>query len=203
MGKQNEIKAFIFDIGGVMYKEDTNYARICKKLGIDLKKFMKVWEKYRHAGSTGKITNAKYISLIAKEVKTDSERLYRVWRQIKLKEMKRMPGMESIVKKLKNRKYIVGTLTNVMGVHHEMRNEIGAYDHFHFNICSCEVGIRKPDKRIYLLLLKKLKLHPKEIVFIDDYEPCLKPARKLGLKAIRFKNPKKLIQDLKKLGVKT
>ena len=176
------IKAVIFDVGGVMYKEITDYSRICKKLGLDLEKFMKVWEKYRHAGSTGRITNKKYVASIARDMKISPKQLHGVWRQVKMEDMRRLPGMESIVKRLKKQRYTVGTLTNIMGIHHEMRNELGAYNHFHFNICSCEVGLRKPDKRIYKLLIKKLKLPVKEIVFIDDWSKALVPARKLGMK---------------------
>jgi len=196
------VKAIILDIGGVMYKEDTNYPRLCKQLGLDLKKFMILWHKYRVSSSTGKMSPKKYMAAMANGLKVSPKKLHEAWRYIKIDEMRKIPRMETLVKNLKKKGYIVGSLTNIMGVHHKMRLEIGAYNHFHFNICSCEVGLRKPDKRIYTLLLKRLKLPPKEIVFIDDYEVCLKPARKLGIKTIRFKNYKRLIRNLKKFGVK-
>jgi putative hydrolase of the HAD superfamily len=200
--QQDEIKAIVFDVGGVMYQEDTNYSELCKQLGLNLETFMKVWQKYRHRGSTGKISNKKYIAFIAKEMKTNPEKLFTIWKKIRLRDMKEIPRMKLLVKKLKKNKYIVGTLTNIMGIHHQMRKEIGAYRDFHFNICSCEVGLKKPDPRIYRFLLKKVKLPSREIIFIDDYLPCLEPAKKLGIKSILFKNNKQLVKDLKKLNVK-
>ena len=57
----------------------------------------------------------------------------------------------------------------------------------HFFECivlSYEVGVRKPDKRIYVEALQRLKLRPEECVFVSDAISDLEGARKLGLKTI-------------------
>ena len=41
----------------------------------------------------------------------------------------------------------------------------------------------------------------KEVLFIDNQEWNLKPARKLRMKTILFKDNKQFVKDLKKLGV--
>lgn len=53
-------------------------------------------------------------------------------------------------------------------------------------IISGEVGLRKPDKRIYELLLSKLKVLPHDCIFVDDRYKNLKMASELGYKTIRF-----------------
>jgi len=50
-------------------------------------------------------------------------------------------------------------------------------------ILSYEVGVRKPDRRIYLEALQRLKLRPEESVFVSDAISDL-GAREVGLKTI-------------------
>ena len=53
-------------------------------------------------------------------------------------------------------------------------------------IISGDARCRKPDMRIYHLLLNKICEKPEECVFIDDREKNLLPARELGIKVIKF-----------------
>ena len=72
---------------------------------------------------------------------------------------------------------------------------------FNAVIVSCDVGIRKPNPKIYKLVLKKLKLPAKNTVFIDNQKWNIKPAKKLGMNTILFKNNKQTLKELKKLKV--
>lgn len=50
---------------------------------------------------------------------------------------------------------------------------------------SCEVGMRKPDPRIFELALGLLgDIEPAEAVFLDDYEGNVAAAERLGMRAI-------------------
>jgi len=51
-------------------------------------------------------------------------------------------------------------------------------------VVSAEVGIRKPDREIYLLAAEKLGREPADCVFVDDVEVNLIPARRLGMSTI-------------------
>lgn len=51
-------------------------------------------------------------------------------------------------------------------------------------ILSYEVGVRKPDRRIYLEALQRLGLTPEECVFVSDAISDLEGAREVGLKTI-------------------
>lgn len=93
-------------------------------------------------------------------------------------------------------------MSGVLDLHYKLCNEREIYDIFDFNILSFKVGSNKPDLPIYRLLLKKLKMQPYEIVFIDDSLECLTPAKKLGMKTILYKNNSQLIRDLKKYNVR-
>lgn len=57
---------------------------------------------------------------------------------------------------------------------------------FEYIICSGEVGLVKPDPRIYRLLLEDLQLIPAETVFIDDTPGHVEAAQQLGMHGIVF-----------------
>jgi putative hydrolase of the HAD superfamily len=55
--------------------------------------------------------------------------------------------------------------------------------------------MRKPNPRIYKLLIKKMKLVPSEIIFIDNQIWNINPAKKIGMQTILFKNNKQLFEN--------
>lgn len=61
---------------------------------------------------------------------------------------------------------------------------------FHFDemteliIYSHEVGLAKPDPRIYMLACERLGLAPSEVLFVDDREDNAEGARQLGIHCI-------------------
>jgi epoxide hydrolase-like predicted phosphatase len=64
-------------------------------------------------------------------------------------------------------------------------------------IYSCEVGLAKPDPRIYQLLCDRLAVAPSELVFLDDRPENVHGARELGLHAVLHENT---AQSIKALG---
>ncbi|NOZ33553.1 MAG: HAD family phosphatase [Alphaproteobacteria bacterium] len=62
-------------------------------------------------------------------------------------------------------------------------------------------GLIKPDYRIYYLFMDRFGLTPEQCVFIDDSEPNVVAARKLGMKACHFTGPGQLRKDLRALGL--
>ena len=72
---------------------------------------------------------------------------------------------------------------------------------FDDGIFSHLVSCRKPDPKIYELLLTKAS-HPADAcIFIDDKPANLEPAKKLGMQTIAFKNSAHLESCLKKLAL--
>ena len=66
---------------------------------------------------------------------------------------------------------------------------------------SFEVGVSKPNKKAYQIILEKLESKPEECIFIDDQSRNLAPARELGIRTIWFVSSKQLIEDLRKEGI--
>lgn len=72
---------------------------------------------------------------------------------------------------------------------------------FDFGLFSFEAHAWKPDLEIYQKFLKKFDLNPNDIIYIDDRERDIKPAKELGMKTILFQNINQLKDELKKLGI--
>jgi 2-haloacid dehalogenase len=63
-------------------------------------------------------------------------------------------------------------------------------------VVSGEVGMIKPDPRIYRLLLDRCGIDPRRAVFIDDVAANVEAARRLGLHGIVFAGPDALRREL-------
>jgi putative hydrolase of the HAD superfamily len=61
---------------------------------------------------------------------------------------------------------------------------------------SAVVGLRKPDPRIYELVLGHLEVEPAEAVFLDDLGINLKPARAMGMTTIKVVEPGIALSEL-------
>ena len=68
-------------------------------------------------------------------------------------------------------------------------------------VISAEVGCRKPDPEIYQLALGRLGVEAEETLFIDDFAHNVAAARKLGIRAHRFRSPGRLIEALARHGL--
>jgi putative hydrolase of the HAD superfamily len=64
-------------------------------------------------------------------------------------------------------------------------------------IYSHEVGITKPDPRIYRLACQRLGVQPPELIFLDDVEANVASARDLGIHAILFTSTRQAIADIR------
>lgn len=70
---------------------------------------------------------------------------------------------------------------------------------FEGTVLSGEVGIRKPDERIYQLGARAIGLAPAQCVFVDDLPFNLPPAQALGMAAVHHTRPESTIAELERL----
>jgi putative hydrolase of the HAD superfamily len=67
------------------------------------------------------------------------------------------------------------------------------FDHV---IESAKIGLRKPDPRIYQLMVETLKVDPNNCVYLDDLGVNLKPAREMGMTTIKVTSGAQAIAGL-------
>jgi putative hydrolase of the HAD superfamily len=82
-----------------------------------------------------------------------------------------------------------------------MRQEFGWLAHFQHHTWSCELGICKPDPEIYLHTCEKLKVQPRQALFIDDRTENIAAAAEVGLNAVLFDNIAQLRTELQARGL--
>lgn len=61
---------------------------------------------------------------------------------------------------------------------------------------SCRLGMRKPEKEIFELVMKKYNVHPKEILFIDDTQMHIDGAKMLGWSTLKVNRNENWINKL-------
>ena len=64
----------------------------------------------------------------------------------------------------------------------EVKNKYSFFRYFDGGFISAEVKSSKPDPGIYMSLIQKFNLDPKEIFYVDDIEANIKTAELLGMK---------------------
>jgi putative hydrolase of the HAD superfamily len=72
-------------------------------------------------------------------------------------------------------------------------------DVFDHMVISAEVGLVKPDARIYRLALEEMHARPEESVFLDDVQANIDGACAVGMQGIHFTHPERALDELKRL----
>lgn len=120
------------------------------------------------------------------------------------KNFKEVRGTRKIIEELRQKGYKLALLSNHVKEWVEYCELTYNYHKlFHKAIYSYKVGISKPNKEIFQILLKKLKVKPEECLFIDDYIKNIESAQELGMRTIHFTSSKKLKKELKEFNINT
>jgi len=69
-------------------------------------------------------------------------------------------------------------------------------DAFDEMIISAEVGIAKPDPRIFQITIDRLGVLPGEAIFVDDFIENIESARTFGLKTIHYQGNQRLNREM-------
>lgn len=197
-------QAIVFDFGGVMTGETNREAVIdfiCRSFCFSEEEFEKVNQEKRLAVKQGKTDEEFWIAY----AKTKGIELPCHWRSSFKSVMKDAigvnPEMYILVDQLKERHIPIGLLSNIDERLSNLIRDFGLYEPFHPCLLSCKIGIEKPDLRAYELLLTKLNLPAKDVIFIDDRLENIESAKVIGLDAILFESEQQLRNELRKRGV--
>jgi putative hydrolase of the HAD superfamily len=84
-----------------------------------------------------------------------------------------------------------------------LRDAQNVIDLFDDVVCSADVGVAKPEPRIYEIAAQRIGLPPDECIFIDDLERNLEPAAAAGMRTVHFRVDRgdDLAAQLASLGV--
>ena len=107
------------------------------------------------------------------------------------------PEMVEALKRIKAR-HKTGCITNNLPANGRtlyIAEVMALFDHI---IESAKIGLRKPDPRIYGIMVDALDVDPKRCVYLDDLGVNLKPARDMGMTTIKVVSAAQAIDELEK-----
>jgi len=201
----NPIKAVIFDQGGVreIDTDEYTYHTLAKLLRRDYSEVKKISEKLREDFFTGRIDTREYFVLLTKDLGVEAEpnELMLTWKRCFIAKSDVIVGVDRIISRLKEDGYKVSILSNAEPFLAEVNMRRGRYEGFDSVILSYQVGLKKPDERIFKLAAEKLGLSAKECIFIDDRRMNVNASRRVGMAGIQFRDVRSLANEIRKHGV--
>ncbi len=149
--------------------------------------------------------------LFCEEIKSLPEKLQKVFYALVARydfELKYMPmneGIEEIISELKENGYRIYLLSNIGFGFHYFIDKIPVLSLFDGFLPSCDVGVIKPDKKIYEALFERFALVPSECVFIDDTYENIESGKAFGMQGIQYnaidQNVSELRNNLVLMGI--
>ena len=201
---ENQVEAVFFDIGNVfLHFDPTEVLRaIAGAVGRHpLKVADYLWTSHKiEALERGEFGADELYRIFREELgfPGDFQRFKKVWCDHFSLERRTAAILKKVAKRLPT--YL---LSNTHALHYDFIRENYAFPrHVRGAVLSHELGMRKPEARIYEAALKIAGVsRPAAAVFIDDLKANVEAARRAGLLAIRYQGPEDLFRRLKALGV--
>ena len=196
------IQAVIFDFGGVLVRmvDDRPRLKLAEQLGVPLSRLddLVFFSPSAQKASIGAITVDMHWEAVREALGIKPEELQSFLDQYWSADDVNWELLEFI--KSLHPSYKVGLLSNAWDnlrqTMHNRWNIDGLFDEL---VISAEVGMVKPDPRIFHLALEKLGVQPAEAVFIDDMLVNVDAARQQGLAAIQFLDTQQTLASLQEL----
>lgn len=204
MDDRGPIEAAVFDLGGVLI--DWNPRHLYRKLFEDERQMERFLTEVCSPGwnlslDAGRSFEEGAAELLARHPR--SEPLIRAWKE-RWEEMLggAVPGTVEILEELHAAGLPLYALTNwsaeTFPIGLRLFPFLGRFRHI---LVSGQVGLVKPDPRIFALLIERTGLTPERSVFIDDSRANVTAAQHIGFRAVRFTGADALRAELLRLGL--
>jgi epoxide hydrolase-like predicted phosphatase len=194
-----QVRAVVFDIGGVL--EDTPPTEVVEKWEAALRlrpgevneRLGGVWR----AGEIGAISEAEVRATIALLLRLDDAQLEAFMHDIWTEYLGTLnTELASYFGRLRPR-YRTALLSNsFVGAREREQERYGFGDITDLIVYSHEVGMAKPDPRIYRLTCERLGVRPEHVVFLDDRADFVAGALEAGMRAILYEDNDQAVADL-------
>ena len=195
------IRAVFFDLGGVIVRTEyqTPRQQLAERLGMeydDLDRLVFNSETGLQA-AIGAISPQQHWEAVMKRLKRPAEELAAIQEEFFAGDIVDRQLVDYI-RSLRG-KYKTGLISNNWGDLRESLVREKFDDAFDYVIISAEVGVAKPDPKIFQIALKQAGVRANEAVFVDDFYVNIEGCEKVGMKGIQFKDAPSTLQQLKLL----
>jgi putative hydrolase of the HAD superfamily len=189
----SEIRALLFDLGGVIVELDWDrafaaWARAAKVDAAQLRQRFSFDEPYqRH--ERGEIRAVEYYDALNASLGIDvpHEVLDQGWRDIFASAIE---PTASLLRELHG-SIPLYAFSNTNPVHYDawstrFREVLTPFEHV---FTSCDIGARKPDRAAFEHVARAIGVAPEAILFFDDTEENIRGARAIGMPAVLVRGP--------------
>lgn len=198
---QKSIRCLIFDLGGVIvYIKKIDFSSLDRRFKLRNGTIRNIIKTCVHEA----IRRKKFNERLFFEKHFAHTLPWRVYSKILSNWFKTERVNTPLIRWIERRrqKYNIYLLTNQTGaLSLRLKNKYRIAHHFDRVFNSAEIGIAKPDPRIFRHLLLNVKANPRTCLFVDNKFRNISAARKFGFQTIYFKNNKQFFAAVKKLGV--
>jgi HAD superfamily hydrolase (TIGR01509 family)/HAD superfamily hydrolase (TIGR01549 family) len=190
------IRAVLFDAGDLLYHRPYKGERLAAFLAeLGLKPFpmpRREREELRTMAMIGEITREEYLEKVLNFHGVHGEEDLAQGRQVLEEEaagIAFLDGVKETLLTLKKRGFLLGVVTDTYQpttMKLEWFEEEGIAHVWDTFVSSCEVGVRKPNPRIYRIALDELGIEPKEAAFVGHKASELQGAKAVGMTTVAF-----------------
>jgi putative hydrolase of the HAD superfamily len=207
-----DLKALIVDWGGVLTSGlDDSIAAWAAGDGIDLHHFEQALRAWRgetaaeqarlnpiYALERGEIEIPHFEEQLAARLRTLDGRPVRAEGLLTrmFDYFEHAPGMQNVVRRAHKAGLRTALLSNSWGNDYPRE---GWDEMFDVVVISGEVGMRKPEPRIYRYTLEQLGCTPEQCVFVDDLPSNVMAAADLGIVGVRHRSYEETVTELEAL----
>lgn len=197
--------ALFFDVGGVILTNGWDRAArqsAAETFGFDWEEFQERHELVVADFDTGRIGLEEYLD---RTIFSEPREFTRdAFKNFMREQSRPYPEALAFLAELaQSRKYLLAALNNESKELNEYR--IGRFhltDYFALFFSSCFLGVRKPDEKIYRLVLEVTQRSPGDCLFVDDRALNVECARRVGMRAIQYRDVAQLRGELRDSGIR-
>lgn len=195
------VRAIFFDFGGVIMRTEYQAPRqhLAERLNMeyeDLVRLVFESETSRKA-SVGAATADEHWAAVAKRLKRPASETQSIRDEFFGGDVLDL-GLIQLIRALRG-KYKIGLISNAWD---DLRGYISREkfdDAFDAMIISAEIGVVKPEAKIFQFALEQVKVPAGDALFVDDFAENIAGCEKIGMKGLHFTDPEKDIQKIKAL----
>jgi putative hydrolase of the HAD superfamily len=206
-----EVKVIVSDFGGVLTSPlIKSFLAVQDEIGISVEQFGKAMKRIEDRDGShplfelekGETTEVEFLAKLADAIEPElghRPELHR-FKEIYFDALDPNEPMIELMHELKAQGLRMALLTNNVKEWEPLwRTMLPVDEIFEFVVDSAFVGVRKPDREIYDIVLERLGdgIQPEQLLFIDDIEHNVTAARELGWAAVHYREPKQAMAEIR------
>jgi len=192
------IKTYIFDVGGVLMEDADSfgslYKAVTKMAGLTPETMAQIWARHYPKMAIG----LEHLEDFFKEVtalspnKVSVKKLLDCYKKSSVVKAK----IITLIKNLRKRGFRLVILSNdtLEGAKIRVDKFKNLFDNLYV---SARLSLKKPDPKIFEIIITREKINPQETLFIDDRERNILAAKALGFNTLHVTDKEQLAKDLK------